>query len=122
MAERPSDGWRAWLEPLRPGPERRERLRAGIGSEARGELARRSRRAVLDVAARWTRQILPVAAAVTLAFGWAALRGGPPQTSDRLREEQLVQPDSSDALPGILVSRSDPSADRVLQSVVYDPR
>lgn len=122
MAERPSEEWREWLEPLRPQPPRRRRLRDGIGAGARGELLRRSRRAVVDVAARWTRQILPVAAAVTLAFGWAALRGGAPEGGERIREEQLVQPDSADALPGILLNRPDPSANRVLQSVVYEPR
>lgn len=122
MADGSTGDWPDWLEPLRPEPSCRRRLRHGIASAAREELVGRSRRAVVEVAARWTRQILPVAAAVTLAFVWAAGRGGPrPDGVQRIREEQLVRPDSAEALPGILVNRPEPSADRVLQSVVYEP-
>lgn len=122
MADEPADDWAGWLRPLRPEPRRRRRLRAGIAAEAREELGRRERRAVLDVASGWTRRILPLAAAVTLAFGWAAARGDERSpATERIRAERLVDPDSAGALPGILVNRPEPSTDRVLQSVVYEP-
>ncbi len=122
MAEERTDRWPGWLTPLRPEPGRRRRLRAGIAAGAREELGRRERQAVLDVASGWTRRILPLAAAVTLAFGWAAVRGSDQApATEPIRAERLVDPDSSGALPGILVNRPEPSADRVLQSVVYEP-
>lgn len=122
MADEPKSEWPTWLTPLRPGPRKRRRLRAGIAAEAREELDRRQRRAVLDVASGWTRRILPLAAAVTLAFGWAATRGvGSQPGTEQIRAERLVDPDSAAALPAILVNRPEPSADRVLQSVVYEP-
>lgn len=122
MAEERTDRWPGWLTPLRPEPGRRRRLRAGIAAGAREELGRRERRAVMDVASGWTRRILPLAAAVTLAFGWAAVRGSQhAPATEPVRAERLVEPDSSGALPGILVNRPEPSADRVLQSVVYEP-
>lgn len=116
------DGWPGWLSPLRPENRRRRRLRAGIVAEARDELGRRERRAMLDVASGWTRRILPLAAAVTLAFAWAAARGVPDRpAAEPIAAERLVHPDSTGSLPGILVNRPEPSADRVLQSVVYEP-
>jgi len=122
MADEPTGEWPGWLTPLRPEPRERRRLRAGIAAEAREELGRRQRRAVLDVASGWTRRILPLAAAVTLAFGWAATRGVGRQTgTEQIRAERLVDPDSTAALPAILVNRPEPSTDRVLQSVVYEP-
>lgn len=122
MADERTDGWPSGLTPLRPEPRRRRRLRAGIAARARDELGRRERRAVLDVASGWTRRILPLAAAVTLAFGWAAFHGGAePPATERITAERLVDPDSSGALPGILVNRPEPSTNRVLQSVVYEP-
>lgn len=121
MADGVADLWERWLSALRPDSERRRRLRSGIIAEARQELARRRRRAVMEVASGWTRPILPLAAAVTLAFSWAAVRGGPePAPAERIRAERLVDPDSARALPGILVNRPEPSTDRVLQVVVYD--
>ena len=121
MADDRTDGWPSWLTPLRPERGRRRRIRSGIVAEARDELGRRERRAVVDVASAWTRRILPLAAAVTLAFGWAAARGTPESPADpSIAAERLVDPDSAGALPGILVNRPEPSADRVLQSVVYE--
>lgn len=121
MADDRPDGWPSWVSPLRPEGRRRRRLRAGIVAEARDELGRREREAVLDVASGWTRRILPLAAAVTLAFGWAAARGAPDSMpAEPIAAERLVDPDSAGALPGILVNRPEPSADRVLQSVVYE--
>lgn len=116
------DGWPGWLDPLRPESRRRRRLRAGIVAEAGDELGRRERQAMLDVASGWTRRILPLAAAVTLAFVWAAARGTPETpSSEPIAAERLVDPDSTRSLPGILVNRPEPSTDRVLQSVVYEP-
>lgn len=121
MAEDRTDGWPRWLAALRPEASRRKRLRSGIIAGAREELARRQTRAMMNVASGWTRRILPLAAAVTLAFGWAAFRGGPqPAPAERIRAERLVDPDSAQALPGILVNQPEPSADRVLQVVVYE--
>jgi len=121
MGEDRTDAWPSWLRPLRPERPRRRRLRAGIVAEARDELGRRERQAVLDVASEWPRRILPLAAAVTLAFGWAAVRGAPePPATEPIAAERLVDPDSAGALPGILVNRPEPSTDRVLQSVVYE--
>lgn len=122
MADDRTDGWPSWLAPLRPEGRRRRRLRSGIVAEAGDELARRERHAVLDVASGWTRRILPLAAAVMLAFGWAAARGTPePPATEPVAAERLVDPDSAGELPGILVNRPEPSTDRVLQSVVYEP-
>lgn len=122
MADDRRSDWPGWAEPLRPDGDRRRRLRSDIAAGARDELARRERRAVLDVASGWTRRILPLAAAVALAFGWAATRSAEQVRSGQpIRAERLVDPDSADALPGILVNRSEPSTDRVLQSVVYEP-
>lgn len=119
MGER-RGSWPAWSEPLRPEAGRRDRIRDGIVAGAREELARRQRDAVLEVASGWTGRILPLAAAVALAFGWAAtLGGGSTAAPEAIRAERLVDPDST-ALPGILVSGSEPSADRVLQTVVYE--
>lgn len=121
MGEDRREGWPAWIEPLRPEGGRRGRIRDGIVAGARDELARRQRQAMLEVASGWTGRILPLAAAVALAFGWAAALGGEsPGTAESIRAERLVDP-SSTALPGILVSGSEPSADRVLQTVVYEP-
>lgn len=121
MGDGHAEGWPGWLEPLRPERDRRSRLRAGIAAEARGELARRQRRAVMEVASGWTRRILPLAAAVILAFGWAAARSGETSVpADGMRAERLVDPGPA-ALPGILLNGTEPSADRVLQSVVYEP-
>lgn len=114
------DGWPDWSEPLRPEGGRRGRIRDRIVAGARDELARRQRHAMLEVASGWTGRILPLAAAIALAFGWAATLGdGSPTGSERIRAERLVDPDST-ALPGILVSGPEPSADRVLQTVVYE--
>lgn len=119
MGER-NGGWPSWSEPLRPDAGRRDRIREGIVAGARDELARRQRDAMLEVASGWTGRILPLAAAIALAFGWAAaLGGGETGTPEGIRAERLVDPDST-ALPGILVSGSEPSADRVLQTVVYE--
>lgn len=116
-----TDGWPGWLRPLRPEGGRRRRLRSGIVAEARDELGRRERRAVLNVASGWTRRILPLAAAITLAFGWAAVRGTPEsRPAEPITAERLVDPDSAGALPGILVGGPEPSTGRVLQSVVYE--
>lgn len=122
MGDRHRETWPGWAEPLRPDGDRRRRLREAISLEAREELARRERRAVVNVASGWTGRILPLAAAVALAFGWAAVRGvDPAPTRAPISAERLVDPDSATALPRILVNRSEPSTDRVLQSVVYDP-
>lgn len=122
MVDGHGDRWPGWLTPLRPEPDRSRRLREGITAEAREELGRRERRAVLSVASGWTRRILPLAAAVTLAFGWAAVQGsGRAPATEPIRAERLVDPDSSGALPAILVSQPEPSSDRVLQSLVYEP-
>lgn len=122
MVDHRSDGWPSWLRSLRPERHRRRRLRAGIVADAREELGRREREAVLDVASGWTGRILPLAAAVILAFGWAAVRGtAEPPATESIAAERLVDPDSAAALPAILVNRPEPSTGRVLQSVVYEP-
>lgn len=122
MVDDRSDDWPSWLSALRPERHRRRRLRAGIVAGAREELGRREREAVLDVASGWTRRILPLAAAVILAFGWAAVRGTvEPPATESIAAERLVDPDSAAALPGILVNSPEPSTGRVLQSVVYEP-
>lgn len=120
MGDGRRDGWPAWIEPLRPEQDRRSRLRQGIAAEVREELVRRQRRAVVDVASGWTRRIVPLAAAIILAFAWAAAQGSEaPPAPEVIRAERLVDPDSA-ALPGILVNGSEPSADRMLQTVVYE--
>jgi hypothetical protein len=90
-------GWPAWLEPLRPDPMSRARMRRSILTSAAPLLAARHPLAWWEVAADWSSVAVPIAASIALLFGWIAYTSG---TSAAATPE-----------PTLLVDRSEPSSD-----------
>lgn len=124
--ERHRDGrpWPDWLSPLRPEPDRRKRMRAHVLAGARPMLLRRRRARMWDVAATWGQALIPLAAAAVLMLGWMV--ASLDEVEDPLPESPTAatvgELGTPDGLPPMLTAGSEPSADRVLQAVVYEGR
>lgn len=118
----PTRSWPTWLEPLRPDELTRWRLRSRVRAGADPLLRRLRRGELWDVASSWASTLAPLAAAVTLALGWLALRATPapkPETPP-FRVDPLMGPTADDSPPPLLTGGSEPSAEAVLSAVLYE--
>lgn len=68
-------GWPHWLRPLRPDEAASDRLRRRIAGAAAPLLADR-REEWWDVAGRWSRMLIPIAAGLAIAFAGVAAGAG----------------------------------------------
>ncbi len=114
------DSWPAWLQPLRPDPLTRERLRRRIVAEAAAVLRAREAGSWLSVADRWTTLLLPLAAALALTFAALAQRASAPvELAERPPTvEQLLQPSQLDGPPALLIAATEPGIDDILSAAV----
>jgi hypothetical protein len=115
-------GWPAWLEPLRPDPLARARIKRGIQAAAAPLLAARHPAAWWELAADWSSVAIPIAASIALLFGWIAYESSPspaptPQ-SERMEIEALVQPAPESSPPALLTDQSEPSSDALLAATL----
>ncbi|MGH7542150.1 MAG: hypothetical protein ACRELC_14240 [Gemmatimonadota bacterium] len=118
--------WPAWLEPLRPDEMSGRRMRNRILAAAGPLLRARARHASLDVAARWSSVLAPVAAAIALVFGALAHRVGRDVPSPSV--ETITRPEAAvwepllgtaaDAPPAILTQASEPSRETVFTAAI----
>lgn len=117
-----NDGWPAWLEPLRPDPMARARMKRGILAAAAPLLAGRHPTAWWEVAADWSSIAIPIAASIALLFGWIAYESSPSPAptpeSERLEIEALVQPAAASSPPALLIDQSEPSSDAILAATL----
>lgn len=114
-------GWPAWLEPLRPDPVSRARMKRGIQAAAAPLLAARHPAAWWEVAADWSSVAIPIAASIALLFGWLAYESGPSPApapdSERMEMAALVKPASSSP-PALLIDQAEPSSDALLAATL----
>ncbi len=117
-----NDGWPAWLEPLRPDPMGRARMKRGILAAAAPLLAARHPAAWWELAADWSSVAIPIAASIALLFGWIAYESNPSGTSapesERMDIEALVQPTSATSPPALLIDQTEPSSDALLAATL----
>jgi hypothetical protein len=115
-------GWPAWLEPLRPDPMSRARMRRSILTSAAPLLAARHPLAWWEVAADWSSVAVPIAASIALLFGWIAYTSGTSAAAtpepERMEIEALVSPATASSPPTLLVDRSEPSSDALLDAAL----
>lgn len=123
-------GWPAWLEPLRPDPLARLRMRREIGRRAASLLAA-ARPSWTDVASDWARPLVPLAATLMMVFGalaWAAATDAPTDPGGIAGAEapgmpwEPVAAEVTDAPPVLLIGSYEPSADGVLSAALQHPR
>lgn len=113
------DGWPGWLAPLRPDEVARARMRRAILQAAAPILAARRPASWWDVAAGWSGLAAPIAAAIALLFAWLAYDASPPRPEpERAEMEALVRPSLQTAPPALLLDRSEPSRDGVLEATL----
>lgn len=115
------------MEPLRPDEGARARIRSRIRAELRGVPARPPGGGMEEawgVAEDWARHLVPLAAAAALLLGWMAARATAPvppvPAADRaVAVEELVHPDTSGAIPELLISPTEPDDERLVSAVMY---
>ncbi len=117
------DTWPVWLEPLRPDPASRTRMRRRILAAAAPLLAGRHPLAWWEVAADWSSVAVPIAASIALLFGWIAYTSSTPAAAstpepERIEIEALVQPQAPASPPALLIDRTEPSSDALLAATL----
>ncbi|MFQ5680053.1 MAG: hypothetical protein ACE5HP_11420 [Gemmatimonadota bacterium] len=111
--------WPGWLEPLRPDGSARFRMRSAILRRAVPLLEARRWQPWWEVAAGWSRMLLPIAAVFVLFFGGLAYRASrTAPAGPALTLEELAQPTGSEDSFALLTGGTEPSADRVLSVVM----
>lgn len=128
QAERRS--WPDWLEPLRPDDLTRARMRRAILARAARLLGSES---VLvaegpaswqDVAAGWSRMLLPIAAVLLLFFAGLAYQAGTGPERVAVADdfgfslEELARQSDPQGSLELLTATDEPTADRVLTAVI----
>jgi hypothetical protein len=122
LREDRNEGWPAWLEPLRPDPMARARMKRGIQAAAAPLLAARHPAAWWELAADWSSIAIPIAASIALLFGWIAYQSNPSPAStpesERMEIEALVQPAAASSPPALLIDQAEPSSDALLAATL----
>ena len=115
--------WPGWLEPLRPDALTRTRMKRGILARALPLLEARRPLMWQDIAAAWSRTLVPLAAAMMVVFAGLAYSAARRPATQAVAElppaillEGVVEP--ADRLPDVLTAASEPGADEWLTAVI----
>lgn len=122
-------GWPRWLEPLRPDPLSRRRIRQNVMERARPLLAGRRPERAWEVAAGWADVLVPVAAVASVLFLVVAQQSGggalgpaaSVETAERqgVRIEELLADPGQTEPPTLLTRSTQPDLDGLLEAAIY---
>lgn len=118
--------WPEWLTALLPDDVARRRVRRAIIETAAPLLAVRRSTAWEEIAARWSTLLVPVAAALALAFGGLAYQASAPTPMSVTAEpqptslEELFATDPLDGPPRLLTGDVEPSKELVLAAAMQE--